>query len=60
MLKKVAVGVNHHQIRGMEFSTGDLGNFHPALTRARLPVRSPGNDLLPGVPMPSKIERNQE
>src|SRR5450756_2841724 len=32
MLRKVAVGVNHHLMRGGEFSTGDLGNFHPALT----------------------------
>ena len=32
MLRKVVVGVNHHLIRGGEFSTGDLGNFHPALT----------------------------
>src|SRR5450756_2864911 len=34
MLRKVAVGVNHHLMRGGEFSTGDLGNFHPALTCA--------------------------
>jgi len=32
MLRKVAVGVNHHLMRGGDFSTGDLGNFHPALT----------------------------
>ena len=33
MLRKVVVGVNHHLMGGGEFSTGDLGNFHPALTR---------------------------
>jgi hypothetical protein len=38
MLRKVVVGVNHHLMRGGEFSTGDLGNFHPALTASRVDV----------------------
>ena len=32
MLKEVVVGVNHHLMRGGEFSTGEMGNFQPALT----------------------------
>lgn len=32
MLKQVVESVNHHQIRGGEFSTGESGSFHPALT----------------------------
>ena len=34
MLKEVVVGVNHHRMGGGEFSTGEMGNFHPALTEA--------------------------
>ncbi len=33
MLREVVVGVNHHLMRGGEFSTGDLRNFQPALTK---------------------------
>ena len=40
MLRKVVVGVNHHLMRGGEFSTGDLGNFHPALTQVVLSLIS--------------------
>ena len=35
MLKEVAVGVNHHLMGGGEFSTGEMGNFQPALTLLR-------------------------
>lgn len=32
MLQEVLVGVNHHLPGGGEFSTGEMGNFQPALT----------------------------
>ena len=32
ILKPLAETVNHHRIRGGEFSTGTLGNFQPELT----------------------------
>jgi hypothetical protein len=32
MLQEVLVGVNHHLMGGGEFSTGEMGNFQPALT----------------------------
>jgi len=36
MLQKVVVGVNHRLLRGGESSTGEMGNFHPALTISAL------------------------
>jgi hypothetical protein len=33
MLEEVVVGVNHHLMRGGDFSTGEMGNFHLALTQ---------------------------
>ena len=39
MLKEVAVGVNHHLMGGGEFSTGEMGNFQPALTKTSLELR---------------------
>jgi len=35
MLQEVLVGVNHHLMGGGEFSTGEMGNFQPALTLCR-------------------------
>jgi hypothetical protein len=37
MLNRPAETVNHHLPRAGEFSTGDLGNFQPALTCASTP-----------------------